>query len=93
MIGVMTLMLTFVIPQMAPILEDSGQELPIYTKAVLWLSSFVTDYGLIALVVFVVGVFLHDMLAVLVRPRLISLDSMFHIWVICIKIISFTNCG
>ncbi len=57
MIGVMTLMLTFVIPQMAPILEDSGQELPIYTKAVLWLSSFVTDYGLIALVVFVVGGF------------------------------------
>ena len=54
MIGVMTLMLTFVIPQMAPILEDSGQELPIYTKAVLGLSHLVTSYGLIILVVVVV---------------------------------------
>jgi type IV pilus assembly protein PilC len=57
MIGVMALMLTYVIPQMAPILEESGQELPIYTKAVLLLSDFVTQYGLIALVVLVVGGF------------------------------------
>lgn len=54
MIGVMALMLTFVIPKMAPILEESGQELPIYTKAVLWMSDFVTNYGLIALVGFVI---------------------------------------
>ncbi len=57
MIGVMVLMLTYVIPQMAPILEESGQELPIYTKAVLWLSSFTTNYGLIAAVVIIVGGF------------------------------------
>jgi len=57
MIGVMALMLTYVIPQMAPILEESGQELPIYTKAVLLLSDFVTSYGLIALVVIIVGGF------------------------------------
>lgn len=54
MIGVMTLMLTFVIPQMAPILEESGQELPIYTKAVLGLSHFVTSYGLIMLALLVI---------------------------------------
>lgn len=55
MIGVMVLMLTFVIPQMAPILLESGQELPIYTRAVLWISWFTTNYGLYALVVGIVG--------------------------------------
>ncbi len=55
MIGVMVMMLTFVIPQMAPILEESGQELPIYTKAVLGLSNFVMNYGIIALAIIVIG--------------------------------------
>jgi type IV pilus assembly protein PilC len=55
MIGVMTLMLTYVIPQMAPILEESGQELPIYTRAVLGLSHFVTSYGLIAAAIAIIG--------------------------------------
>ncbi len=57
MIGVMVLMLTFVIPQMAPILEDSGQQLPIYTRAVIWLSHFTTDYGLIAAAAIIIGGF------------------------------------
>lgn len=56
MIGVMILMLTFVIPQMTPILKESGQELPIYTRAVIWLSEFATNYGLIALAVIVIAV-------------------------------------
>ncbi len=55
MIGVMTLMLTFVIPQMAPILEESGQKLPIYTRAVIGLSHFATSYGLLTLAVLIVG--------------------------------------
>lgn len=55
MIGVMILMLTFVIPQMAPILLESGQDLPIYTRAVIGLSDFVTSYGLITLALLVVG--------------------------------------
>jgi len=47
----MGLMLTLVIPRIAQILTDSGQELPIYTKIVIGLSSFVTDYiGLILIV-------------------------------------------
>lgn len=58
MIGVMILMLTFVIPQMAPILEESGQELPIYTKVVLWLSAFTTDYGLFVLPALIIVGFL-----------------------------------
>jgi len=55
MIGVMTIMLTYVIPQISPILLESGQELPIYTKAVIWLSDFVSNYGLIAAVVAIIG--------------------------------------
>lgn len=43
-IGVMGLMLTLVIPNIAAILIDSGQELPIYTKIVIAISSFLVDY-------------------------------------------------
>tara|TARA_B100000745_G_C20152131_1_gene394958 strand:- start:213 stop:1421 length:1209 start_codon:yes stop_codon:yes gene_type:complete len=40
---VMSLMLTMVIPKVAKILTDSGQELPIYTKFVIGLSTFLTE--------------------------------------------------
>lgn len=43
-IGVMGLMLTLVIPNIAAILIDSGQELPIYTKIVIAISNFMVDY-------------------------------------------------
>jgi type IV pilus assembly protein PilC len=43
-IGVMALMLTMVIPKIAAILVDSGQELPIYTKIVIGLSDFLVNY-------------------------------------------------
>ncbi len=41
---VMGLMLTLVIPKVAQILIDAGGELPIYTKIVIGLSSFLVDY-------------------------------------------------
>lgn len=41
---VMGLMLTLVIPSIASILTDSGQELPIYTKIVIGLSDFFVKY-------------------------------------------------
>lgn len=45
---VMGLMLTQVIPNIAQILIDSGQELPIYTEIVISISDFMVDYlGLI----------------------------------------------
>lgn len=48
---VMGLMLTLVIPNIAKILTDSGQELPIYTKIVIGLSDFMVDYiGIIAVI-------------------------------------------
>jgi type IV pilus assembly protein PilC len=50
--GVMFLMLTLVIPKIAEILTDSGQELPIYTRVVIGFSDILTNYiGLILLLV------------------------------------------
>ena len=48
---VMVLMMTQVIPNIAAILIDSGQELPIYTKIVIGISDFLIDYmGFIVLI-------------------------------------------
>ncbi len=54
--GVMTLMLTMVIPKISAVLLDSGQSIPIYTKIVIGFSNFFVHYGIfvfIALVAFV----------------------------------------
>lgn len=48
---VMILMLTSVVPNIAKILIDSGQELPIYTQIVIGLSDFMVDYVAILLVI------------------------------------------
>jgi len=50
-IVVMVLMLVFVIPRVATILTESGQDLPIYTKMVLWVSDTLRAYGIFILVV------------------------------------------
>ncbi|MCF7815731.1 MAG: type II secretion system F family protein [Candidatus Pacebacteria bacterium] len=56
-IGVMMLMLTLVIPNISAILLDSGQEIPVYTKIVIGLSSFLTNYiGLILVFITLMGV-------------------------------------
>ncbi|MEX1086938.1 MAG: type II secretion system F family protein, partial [Candidatus Paceibacterota bacterium] len=56
-IGVMALMFTTVIPQISVILEDVGQELPIYTKIVLGVSDFFANFWFFILVTLaVVGV-------------------------------------
>ena len=54
---VMVLMLTLVIPRIAQILTDSGQELPIYTKIVIGLSSFMANYIIFILVALIIGFF------------------------------------
>jgi type IV pilus assembly protein PilC len=41
---VMVLMLTMVIPKLSVILQETGQQLPVYTRAVLALSGFLTKY-------------------------------------------------
>jgi type IV pilus assembly protein PilC len=53
--GVMSLMLTLVIPNIARILTESGQELPIYTKIVIGLSNFMVDYIGVILVLLAFG--------------------------------------
>ncbi len=47
---VMVLMVAFVIPRLTVILVETGQTLPIYTRAVIGLSNFVTTFGIPILV-------------------------------------------
>jgi len=56
-VTVMALMLTMVIPKISSILIESGQEIPIYTKAVIGLSEFLVNYGLYFLILLVIGIF------------------------------------
>jgi type IV pilus assembly protein PilC len=56
-IAVMILMLTAVIPKISAILTESGQDIPIYTKVVLGISSFFVDYGVFLLILVVIGGF------------------------------------
>lgn len=49
-VAVMTLMLALVIPHLANMLSEVGQEIPIYTKIVIALSQFVRSYILLILI-------------------------------------------
>jgi type IV pilus assembly protein PilC len=51
---VMILMFTVVIPKIAAILVESGQEIPIYTKIILGISDFLIAYGIFLLLALVV---------------------------------------
>ncbi len=53
--AVMGLMLTLVIPSIATILTDSGQELPIYTRIVIGISDFMVNYIGVILVLMAAG--------------------------------------
>lgn len=54
-IGVMVLMLTKIIPSITVILKESGQDIPIYTKAVIFVSDFLVNYGLFLLLGIIAG--------------------------------------
>ncbi|MBX4192070.1 type II secretion system F family protein [Candidatus Parcubacteria bacterium] len=56
-VGVMSLMLTVVIPKIGAIIADSGQELPLYTRIILGFSNFLVDYGIFLLVAIILGAF------------------------------------
>lgn len=56
-ITVMALMLTMVIPNIAKIITESGQEIPVYTQIVLNLSDLLVNYGLYILIALIIGVF------------------------------------
>jgi len=57
-IGVMILMLTVIIPKIALMIKDSGQEIPLYTKIVLGFSDFFVHYGIYLAVAVVIFAFL-----------------------------------
>ncbi len=57
-IGVMVLMLTVIIPKIALMIKDSGQEIPLYTKIVLGFSDFFVNYGIFLAVGVVIFAFL-----------------------------------
>lgn len=52
---VMILMLTLVIPKLSEIIVASGQDVPFYTIAIMNASSFLVNYGVLALVIFMLG--------------------------------------
>lgn len=53
-VAVMVLMLTFVIPRLSEILEETGQELPIYTRVVVGFSDLIINYGFFLLVLLII---------------------------------------
>ncbi len=56
-VAVMVLMLTLVIPKISQILVESGQEIPLYTKVVIGISTFLTDYGIFFLALIILAGF------------------------------------
>ncbi|MFZ2522392.1 MAG: type II secretion system F family protein [Minisyncoccia bacterium] len=53
-VGVMILMFTMIIPKIALMIEDSGQEIPFYTKIVLFISNSFLEYGVYMAVAFII---------------------------------------
>lgn len=54
---VMILMFTFIVPKLAVMIKDSGQEIPAFTKVVLGVSDLMVNYGIFMLIIFAVIVF------------------------------------
>ncbi len=54
-IVVMVLMFTVVVPKLSAIILESGQEIPFYTKIVLWISDFLVQYGIFLLIFILLG--------------------------------------
>lgn len=70
---VMMLMLTLVIPRISEILVSSGQEIPLYTKIVIGISNFFTDYiGLIVIFLATGGIVLWQFAKTAVGQRAID---------------------
>lgn len=56
-VTVMVLMFTMVIPKISSLLEDAGQEIPIYTKIVLGISNFFVNYGFLLVIGLGIGLY------------------------------------
>lgn len=53
---VMSLMFVFIIPKLSEIIKESGQDIPFYTKIVLWMSDILLRYGIFILIFVIVGI-------------------------------------
>ena len=53
---VLGLMMVIVVPRLATIFTETGQELPYYTQAILFLANFLRSWGLIVIFFLIVGV-------------------------------------
>jgi type IV pilus assembly protein PilC len=53
---VMSLMFVFIIPKLSDIIKESGQDIPFYTKIVMWLSDVLLHYGIFILLGVIIGV-------------------------------------
>lgn len=54
---VMILMMTMVIPRLADMLTEVGQQIPIYTRVVIAMSTFLADYIVLFIALFAIGGF------------------------------------
>ena len=52
---VMILMMTLVVPNLASMLNEAGQEIPVYTKVVIGISTFFADYIFLIIVLIIIG--------------------------------------
>lgn len=72
-ITVMILMLTMIIPRLSVILIETGQQLPIYTRAVIALSDFFVHYGVFILIIVVaIGLYIGRSLGTVKGKRRID---------------------
>jgi len=53
--AVMILMFMVVIPKIAVIIVESGQDIPIYTKIVMGISNFLVSYGIFVIICLIIG--------------------------------------
>lgn len=55
--GAVTVILTFVMPTFIEMFDENGVELPLITKALLWISDFMTSHALLIIIFLFVAVF------------------------------------
>lgn len=56
-IVVMTLMMTLVVPKLAAMLGEAGQQVPLYTRVIIGISTFMSKYILLLIMLLAVGAF------------------------------------
>jgi len=54
---VMTLMMTLVVPRLADMLSEAGQQVPLYTRVIIGISTFLSRYFILILILLLAGVF------------------------------------